>query len=130
MRPTNKMDQQLSYSISVLGNFLLIGGLIVYGFTLFAEYHSSGKWAKNITGLLAGLGMLTLALALVMTPRNADVIQLIAQSKASTFFLGISSALMLAAIGAFGIITYAKPFRLRHQRRIQRDRNRDLPKVP
>src|SRR3954447_14959498 len=105
------MDQQLSYSISVLGNFLLIGGLIFYGFTLFAEYHSSGKWAKNITGLLAGLGMLTLALALVMTPGNADVIRRIAMTQASAFFLVVSSVLMLAAIGAFGIITYAKPFR-------------------
>lgn len=124
------MDQQLASSISILGNFLLIGGLILYGFTLFAEYHSSGKWAKNVTGLLAGLGMLTLALALIMTPNNADVIRRIAATKASTFFLVVSSILMLAAIGAFGIITYAKPFRLRHQRRIQRDRNRELPKIP
>lgn len=124
------MDQQLSYSITVIGNFLLIGGLILYGFTLFAEYHATGKWAKNITGLLAGLGMLTLAFALIITPKNAEVIQRIAATKAATFFLGVSSALMLAAIGAFGIITYAKPFRLRHQRKIERTRNRELPKVP
>jgi hypothetical protein len=38
--------------------------------------------------------------------------------------------LLLAAIGAFGLITYAKPFRLRMERRIQRDLNRDLPKIP
>jgi hypothetical protein len=124
------MDQQISDSVSVLGNFLLIGGLVYYGFSLFAEYHSSGKWAKNITGLLAGLGMLTLALALVMTPSNAEVIRRIAMTKASTFFLVVSSVLMLAAIAAFGLITYAKPFRLRHQRRIQRDRHRELPKIP
>jgi len=124
------MDQPLSYSISIVGNFLLIGGFILYGFTLFAEYHSSGKWAKNVTGLLAGLGMLTLALALVMTPGNAEVIRRIAMTKASTFFLVVSSILMLASIGSFGIITYAKPFRLRHQRRIQRDQSRDLPKIP
>jgi hypothetical protein len=37
---------------------------------------------------------------------------------------------LLAAITAFGIITYSKPLRLLHQRRIQRDLNRDLPKIP
>lgn len=116
--------------ISLAGNFLLIGGLVLYGFTLFAEYHATGKWAKNITGLLAGLGMLTLAFALVITPGNAEVILRIAHTKASTVFLCISSALLLAAIGAFGLITYNRPFRLRMERRIQRDRNRDLPKIP
>lgn len=124
------MDEQLAYTIPIIGNFLLIGGLVLYGFTLFAEYHAEGKWAKNITGLLAGLGMMTLAFALVMTPQNAEVIQRIAQTNASRFFLVVSSGLMLAAIGAFGLITYAKPFRLRHQRRIRRDRERELPKVP
>jgi hypothetical protein len=116
--------------LSLAGNFLLIGGLLLYGFTLFAEYHATGKWAKNITGLLAGLGMLTLAFALVITPGNAEVILIIAQTKASIVFLCISTALLLAAIAAFGLITYAKPFRLRMERRIQRDLNRDLPKIP
>ncbi len=116
--------------ISLAGNFLLIGGLVLYGFTLFAEYHATGKWAKNITGLLAGLGMLTLAFALVITPGNAEVINRIAHTKVSIVFLCISSVLLLAAIGAFGLITYAKPFRLRMERRIQQDLNRDLPKIP
>lgn len=120
----------LSNSVSVLGNFLLIGGLILYGFTLFAEYHAKGKWAKNITGLLAGLGMLTLAFALIITPQNARVIAQVAATRASVVFLGLSSFLMLAAIAAFGVITYAKPFRLRHERRIERELNRDLPKIP
>lgn len=124
------MDQSLTFSVSVLGNFLLIGGLVLYGFTLFAEYHARGKWAKNITGLLAGLGMLTLAFALMLTPANAAVLSRIAQTGASQVFLWSSSALLLAAIAAFGIITYAKPFRLRHERKIERDLNRDLPKIP
>ncbi|HYE25135.1 MAG TPA: hypothetical protein VEG32_08040 [Clostridia bacterium] len=124
------MDQTLTFSVSVLGNFLLIGGLVLYGFTLFAEYHARGKWAKNITGLLAGLGMLTLAFALMITPANAEVLARIAQTGASKVFLWSSSALLLASIAAFGIITYAKPFRLRHERKIERDLNRDLPKIP
>jgi hypothetical protein len=74
--------------------------------------------------------MLTLAFALVITPGNAEVIIRIAQTKASIVFLCISSVLLLAAIAAFGLITYAKPFRLRMERRIQRDLNRDLPKIP
>jgi hypothetical protein len=117
-------------SIAVGANFLVIAGLVLYGFTLFAEYHARGRWAKNITGLLAGLGMLALAFALLITPRNAEVIMRIAQTGASSVFLWVSSGLLLAAIGAFGIITYSKPLRLWHERRIQSDLNRELPKIP
>ena len=45
-------------------NFIVIAGVMFYGFGLFAEYHAHGKWAKNATALLAGLGMLALAFAL------------------------------------------------------------------
>jgi hypothetical protein len=124
------MGQTLTSVISVAGNFSLIAALVVYGFTLFAEYHASGKWAKNITGLLGGIGMMTLAFSLVITPANAEVIARVAATKASTFFLVLSSLLLLAAIAAYGLITYSKPFRLWHERRIQRDLNRDLPKIP
>ncbi len=117
-------------SFAVVANFLLIAGLVFYGFTLFAEYHARGRWAKNITGLLAGMGMLALAFALLITPGNAAVIIRIAQTGASSVFLWISSGLLLAAIGAFGIITYSKPLRLWHERRIQSDLNRELPKIP
>jgi hypothetical protein len=116
--------------IAVIGNFLLIAGLVFYGFSFFAQYHATGKWAKNITSLLAGMGMLTLAFALVITPRNAEVIQRIAETRASSVFLGISSGLLLAAIAAFGIITYWRPLRLRHERKLKRDLSRELPKIP
>lgn len=111
-------------------NFLLIAGLVFYGFSFFAQYHSTGKWAKNITSLLAGMGMLTLAFALVITPRNASVIASIAETHASSVFLGISSGLLLAAIAAFGIITYWRPLRLRHERKLKRDLSRELPRIP
>jgi drug/metabolite transporter (DMT)-like permease len=117
-------------SISILANFLGIAGLVLYGFTLFAEYHAKGRWAKNITALLAGLGMLSLALALMFTPQNAQVIERIAETGASKVLIGISSALLLAAIAAFGIITYSKPLRLWHERKIESDLNRELPKIP
>lgn len=120
----------LNLTISIIGNFVLIVGLALSGFHLFAEYHASGKWAKNITGLLAGLGMLSLAFALMMTPTNAEVIALVSQTQISVVFLVFSSILLLAAITAFGIITYSKPLRLLHQRRIQRERDSDLPKIP
>ena len=117
-------------SVSIVGNFLLIGGLIVYGAGLFASYHATGKWAKNVTNLLAGLGMVLLALALVLRPSNAAVIARIAQTKAAMVLLCVSSGFLLAAIAAFGIITYARPLRLLHERKLERDLSSELPKIP
>ena len=114
----------------MIANIILIAGLVVYGFTLFAEYFAKGKWAKNVTGLLAGLGMLTLALALVVTPGNAELITRIARTGLSDALLWLSSSLLLAAIAAFGIITYMRPLRLWHERKIERDLNSELPRIP
>ncbi len=116
--------------IAIVANFLLIVGLITYGFRLFAEYHAKGRWAKNVTGLLAGSGLMTLALALLLMPQNAEVLARIAETKAATALLWVSNILLLAAIAAFGIITYAKPLRLWHERKIERDLHRELPKIP
>jgi len=41
-----------SIPITEIGNFLLIAGLVFYGFSFFAQYHSTGKWTKNLTSLL------------------------------------------------------------------------------
>jgi hypothetical protein len=119
----------LRASVAIVANFLLIGGLIFYGFVFFAQYHATGKWAKNITGLLAGVGMLTLAFALTITPGNVAVLAHIAATKASLVFLVVSSILLLAAIAAFGIITYWRPRRLWHERRLERDLSRGLPNI-
>ncbi len=116
--------------IAIVANFIVIAGLISYGFTLFAEYHATGRWAKNVTGLLAGIGMLALAVAMLLTPRNALVLLQVAQTNASRVFLFISSVLLLAAIAAFGIINYSRPLRLWHERRIGRALRRELPKIP
>ncbi len=113
-----------------IANFLVIGGLVFYGFSFFAQYHSTGKWAKNITSLLAGMGMLILAFGMVITPRNAEVIARVADTHASNVLLGISSVLLLAAIAAFGIITFWRPLRLRHERKLESDLSRELPKIP
>ncbi len=122
------MDGKLTFS--VVANFLLIGGLVGYGLRLFAEYHGRGRWAKNVTGLLAGLGMMALALALVLTPSNAMVILRIAQTAVWRVLLWASTALLLAAIAAFGIITYSKPLRLLYERKIERDLRGELPRIP
>jgi len=116
--------------IAIVANFVMVAGLISYGFTLFAEYHATGRWAKNVTGLLAGIGMLALAVALLLTPRNAMVILQVAQTNASRVFLVLSSGLLLAAIAAYGIINYTKPLRLWHERRIGKELRRELPKIP
>ena len=119
------------HSLAVAASFLLILGLIFYGFTLFAEYYAKGRWAKNVTGLLAGMGMLALAAALILVPQNADELSRVARSsQASAVFLAISSGLLLAAIAAFGIIAYTKPLRLWHERKIEHDLHRGLPKIP
>lgn len=115
--------------IGIVANFIVIAGLISYGFRQFAEYHASGRWAKNATSLLAGIGMLALAVSMLLTPRNALVILQVAQTEASRVFLVISSGLLLAAIAAFGIINYSKPLRLWHERRIGRALRRELPKI-
>jgi hypothetical protein len=116
--------------IAIVANFVMVAGLISYGFTLFAEYHATGRWAKNVTGLLAGIGMLALAVALLLTPRNAMVLLQVAQTNASRVFLVLSSGLLLAAIAAYGIINYTKPLRLWHERRIGKELRRELPKIP
>ncbi len=122
-------SMDLKFWIGIVVNFLVIAGLISQGFTLFAEYHSAGRWAKNATGLLAGIGMLALAVSMLLTPRNALVILQVAQTGASRVFLVVSSGLLLAAIAAFGIINYSKPLRLWHERRIGRTLRRELPKI-
>jgi len=115
--------------IAIIANFIVIAGLIRYGFKLFADYHATGRWAKNMTGLLAGIGMLALAASMLLTPRNALVILQVAQTGAARVFLIISSILLMAAIAAFGIINYSRPLRLWHQRRIGRDLRRGLPRI-
>ena len=115
--------------IAVVANFLLIGGLVFGGFALFAQYHATGRWAKNITNLLSGMGMLTLAFALTLKPRNVEVLARIATTKAPSVFFGVSSVLLLAAIAAFGLITHWRPLRLRHERRLARELNRELPNI-
>ncbi len=118
-------------SLAVAASYLLIAGLAFYGFALLGEYYAKGRWAKNVTGLLAGLGMVALAMALMLEPQNADELARIAHTTdTSNVFLAISSGLLLAAIAAFGIITYTKPLRLWHEHKIESDLNRGLPKIP
>jgi hypothetical protein len=117
-------------SVTEYANLLLMAGLVIYGFMLFSDYASRGRWAKNVTSLLASLGILTLAAALALTPANAEVLVRLSRTEASKVLLGFSSFLLLLAIGAFGVITYSRPFRLRHEKKIDDELTRDLPKIP
>jgi hypothetical protein len=123
------MGQSITDFVSVLGNVVFIAGLVAYGFRLFAEYHARGRWAKNVTGLLAGVGMLVLAVALAITPRNVDLLRKLSVTRAPRLLLGVSSALLVAAIAAYGITSYSRPIRLRHENQLQREQNRELPKI-
>jgi len=120
----------LREAIAVIVNFLLIGALTVYGFRLFAEYHAKGRWAKNVTSLLAGLGLMILAAGLRLTPQNAAILTQISHTKIARILLWASNTLLLTAIAAFGVITYSRPLRLWHERKIERDLRRELPKIP
>lgn len=117
-------------AIAIIVNYLLIGALAAYGLRLFADYHTKGKWAKNVTSLLAGIGLMALAAALLLTPTNVAVLQQISRTKISRFLLWGSNTLLLAAIAAFGVITYSRPLRLWHERKIESDLRRELPKIP
>lgn len=121
---------QLRAAVAIVVNFLMIGALIVYGFRLFAEYHAKGRWAKNVTSLLAGVGLMTLAAALLLTPANISVLQQISHTKIARMLLWASNTLLFAAIAAFGLITYSRPLRLWHERKIESELRRELPKIP
>lgn len=121
---------QLRAAIAIIVNFLLIGALTVYGFRLFADYHAKGRWSKNVTSLLAGLGLMMLAAALLLTPNNAAVVTQISHTKIARMLLWGSNTLLFSAIAAFGLITYSRPLRLWHERKIERDLQRELPKIP
>ena len=121
---------QLRAAVAIIVNFVIVGALIIYGFRLFAEYHAKGRWAKNVTSLLAGLGLMLLAAALLLTPTNISVLQQISHTKISRMLLWASNTLLLAAIAAFGLITYSRPLRLWHERKIESDLRRELPKIP
>jgi hypothetical protein len=123
------VELTLRSGITIFANFCLMAALIVYAFRWFAQYHTSGKWTKNITGLLAGIGFLLLAAAVLLTPQNAEVIVLIAHTHAHLVFIAASNVLLLAAIIAFGIINYRKPSRLKKQRSIEDLLKKELPNI-
>src|SRR3954466_14009001 len=103
---------QLRAAIAILVNFLLIGALPTYGFRLFADYHARGRWAKNVTSLLAGLGLMLLAVALLLTRSSAAILQQISHTKIARILLWARNTLLLAAIAAFGGTTHSRPLRL------------------
>ena len=75
-------------------------------------------------------GLLFLAFALIVTPTNAAWIVSLAENEAWRILLVVSTTFLLAAIVAFGVITYSRPVRLWCERRIERRLNRELGKVP
>src|SRR5437763_11491841 len=123
------MELTLREFVTIFANFCLMAALIVYAFRWFATYFTSGKWTKNITGLLAGIGFLLLAAAVLLTPQNAQMIVLIARTHAHLVFIAASNAFLLSAIAAFGIINYRKPSRLKHQQSIEDKLRKELPGI-
>ena len=107
---------QEGVSMSAISNLIVIFGLVVYGVRLFLDYFRERR-ARNMPALLGGMGLLFLAFALVFTPANAAAILYVAQAAVWRVLLAISTVFLLAAVIAFGLITYVKPLRLLHDRR-------------
>jgi hypothetical protein len=121
---------QEGVSLSAIGNLIVIFGLVIYGVRLFLDYFRERRWARNMAALLGGMGLLFLAFALVFTPTNAAAIFYVAQAAVWRILLAVSTVFLLAAIIAFGLITYVKPLRLLHDRRAGRQLNREIGKIP
>ena len=56
----------------------------------------AGRWAKNVTSLLASLGIFDSGLALAITPANAAIVIRVSQTVAPKVLLGSSSFLLIA----------------------------------
>src|SRR3954464_15953093 len=100
------MDLTLARFVTIFANFCLMAALIVYAFRWFATYFTSGKWTKNITGLLAGIGFLLLPGAVLLTPQNAAVLVRSPRTHAHLVFIVTRNAFLLSAIAAFGLVNY------------------------
>src|SRR4051812_50215456 len=89
------MGVTLSRFVTIFANFCLMAALIVYAFRWFADYFTSGKWTKNITGLLAGIGFLLLAAAGVVSPQKSERVGVVARAHPHPGFIPVSNAFPL-----------------------------------
>ncbi|MEO8727601.1 MAG: hypothetical protein ABI383_15930 [Acidobacteriaceae bacterium] len=114
----------LNSAAALLGNVLLIFVLIYWGMAVLSDYFARGRVSRNITHLLGGIGLLGLALRCILSPGTAALLAFLAKTHLSTVLVGISTALLLTAIVAFGAITYWRPLRLWHERKLEEDLRR------
>ena len=114
----------LNSVVALLGNVLLIFGLIYWGMAVLSDYFAKGRVSRNITHLLGGAGLLLFALRCILSPRTAELLAFLATTQLSAVLVAMSTAMLLTAIIAFGAITYWKPVRLWHARKLQGDLER------
>jgi hypothetical protein len=126
-RPKNMQE---GISVPAISNLALILALVLYGVQLFKDCFLERRWARSVTALLGGTGLLFLAFALIFTPTNAAATIYVAQAAIWRVLLAFSTTFLLAAIISFGVITYTKPLRLWHERRVERRLNGEVGKVP
>jgi hypothetical protein len=100
---------------NIIANFVLIAALVACGLQLFASYHKQHGQARTVTSLLAGLGLLMLASAILVTPTTSTVLVLLSSTVVPWILLVASSTFLIAAIVAFGVINYWNPLRLQHE---------------
>jgi hypothetical protein len=121
---------QQGISVPAISNLTLILGLVLYGVQLCKQYFVERRWARSVTALLGGTGLLFLAFALIFTPTNAAETIYIAQAAVWRVLLAISTAFLLAAIISFVVISYTTPLRLCHERRDERRLNGRVARLP
>lgn len=121
---------QQGVSVPAISNLALILALVLYGVQLCKDYFLERRWARSVTGLLGGTGLLFLAFALIFTPTNAAEIIYVAQAAVWRVLLAISTAFLLAAIISFVVISYTKPLRLWHERSDERRLNGQVARLP
>jgi hypothetical protein len=107
-----------AFFISVAGYTILISVLIYWGMFSLSEYFSRGQYAKNITHLLGGAGLLALAASCLLSTTVTRALVFLASTQISVLLVTMSSLLLLSSIVVFGSITYGKPLRLWHERRL------------
>ena len=109
----------LNSAIALLGNVLLIFGLVYWGMAVLSDYFAKGRVSRNITHLLGGTGLLLLAVRCMLSQRTAELLAYLATTQLSLVLVAMSTAMLLTAIIAFGAITYWKPLRLWHARKLR-----------
>ena len=116
--------------IRIAANLALFILLLVWGMAALSDYFARGQWTKNVTKLLSGAGLLLLAVRCSLSPTMMALLLWTSHTRVPAALVVVSSLLLLAAICAFGMITYWRPLRLWRERQVAQQRRAGLNQIP